>query len=180
MLSQQISDHYYLPQQKLFLPILTHATSMEVNMLPQIIIWYQSLPLSTAQNNRHDEPSHERSPVLGARPSCDREINQDKLYPMEATGIACNPRHPAYWVDRWIQNCPSHGDRGHRQKQGAESGLCNLVGTRPASFRLHRCWGLVLKCYKLRTRQHKMLKVKVLRPSKHYFSWDIIIFRRRS
>jgi hypothetical protein len=30
------------------------------------------------------------------------------------------------------------------------------------------CWGLVLKCYELRTRQHKMLMVKDLRPSKHY------------
>jgi hypothetical protein len=31
------------------------------------------------------------------------------------------------------------------------------------------CWGLVLKCYELRTRQHRMLNVNVLRPSKHYF-----------
>jgi hypothetical protein len=31
------------------------------------------------------------------------------------------------------------------------------------------CSGLVLNCYELRTRQHKMLKVKALRPSKHYF-----------
>jgi hypothetical protein len=30
------------------------------------------------------------------------------------------------------------------------------------------CWGLVLKCYELRTRQHKTLVVKVIRPSKHY------------
>jgi hypothetical protein len=30
------------------------------------------------------------------------------------------------------------------------------------------CWGLVLKCYELRTRQHKMLMVKDLCPSKHY------------
>jgi hypothetical protein len=29
--------------------------------------------------------------------------------------------------------------------------------------------GLVLKCYELRTSQHKRLKVKALRPSKHYF-----------
>jgi hypothetical protein len=29
-------------------------------------------------------------------------------------------------------------------------------------------WGLVLKCYELRTRQHKMLMVKDLHPSKHY------------
>jgi hypothetical protein len=28
--------------------------------------------------------------------------------------------------------------------------------------------GLVLKCYELRTRQHKMLMVRDLRPSKHY------------
>jgi hypothetical protein len=36
---------------------------------------------------------------------------------------------------------------------------------------LHKdgCWGLVLKCYELRTRQHKILNVNVLRPSKHYF-----------
>jgi hypothetical protein len=44
-----------------------------------------------------------------------------------------------------------------------------------------QCWGLVLKCYKLRTRQHrKKLMVNGLRPSKHYFPWDITIFRRRS
>jgi hypothetical protein len=32
-----------------------------------------------------------------------------------------------------------------------------------------QCWGLVLKYYELRTRQHKMLNVNTLRPSKHYF-----------
>jgi hypothetical protein len=43
-----------------------------------------------------------------------------------------------------------------------------------------RCWGLVLKCYELRTRQHKSrLMVNVLRPSKHYFPKDITIFGRR-
>jgi hypothetical protein len=26
-----------------------------------------------------------------------------------------------------------------------------------------KCWGLVLKCYELRTRQHKILNVNVLR-----------------
>jgi hypothetical protein len=30
------------------------------------------------------------------------------------------------------------------------------------------CWGLVLKCYELRTRQHEMLIIKALRPPKHY------------
>jgi hypothetical protein len=32
-----------------------------------------------------------------------------------------------------------------------------------------QCWGLVLKCYESRTRQHKVLNVKVLHPWKHYF-----------
>jgi hypothetical protein len=32
-----------------------------------------------------------------------------------------------------------------------------------------KCWRLVLKCYELRTRQHRILNVNVLRPSKHYF-----------
>jgi hypothetical protein len=32
-----------------------------------------------------------------------------------------------------------------------------------------QCWGLVLKYYGLRTRQHKMLNVNTIRPSKHYF-----------
>jgi hypothetical protein len=31
------------------------------------------------------------------------------------------------------------------------------------------CCGLVLKCYELRTRQHRILNVNALRPSKHYF-----------
>jgi hypothetical protein len=41
------------------------------------------------------------------------------------------------------------------------------------------CWGLVLKCYELRTRQHKMLNVNALCPSNHYFPYDIMILRRR-
>jgi hypothetical protein len=42
-----------------------------------------------------------------------------------------------------------------------------------------QCWGLVLKCYELKTRQHKMLNIKALRPSKHYFPLDLMDFRRR-
>jgi hypothetical protein len=42
-----------------------------------------------------------------------------------------------------------------------------------------QCWGLVLKCYESRTRQHKMLNVKALRPSGHYFPSDIMNLGRR-
>jgi hypothetical protein len=41
------------------------------------------------------------------------------------------------------------------------------------------CWGLVLKCYELKTRQHKMLNIKTLRPLKHYFPEDLMSFGRR-
>jgi hypothetical protein len=37
-----------------------------------------------------------------------------------------------------------------------------------------RCWGLVLKCYELRTRQHRMLNVNALRPLKHYLPKDLM------
>jgi hypothetical protein len=42
-----------------------------------------------------------------------------------------------------------------------------------------KCWGLVLKCYELRTRQHKMLNVNALRPLKHYFFKGLMNFGRR-
>jgi hypothetical protein len=42
-----------------------------------------------------------------------------------------------------------------------------------------QCWGLVLKCYELRTRQHKMLNIKALRPSDHYFPSGIMSLGRR-
>jgi hypothetical protein len=41
------------------------------------------------------------------------------------------------------------------------------------------CWELVLKCYELRTRQHKMLNINVLRLLKHYFPKDLMNFGRR-
>jgi hypothetical protein len=43
-----------------------------------------------------------------------------------------------------------------------------------------QCWGLVLKRYELRTRQHKMLNIKALRLLKHYFPEDLMNFGRRS
>jgi hypothetical protein len=52
----------------------------------------------------------------------------------------------------------------------------------PSFALLHddRCWGLVLKCYESRTRQHKMLNIKAFRPSDHYFPSDIMNLGRRS
>jgi hypothetical protein len=71
--------------------------------------------------------------------------------------------------------------------------LCNTWSTNSTEFflsrrcwdrfedrRWQRCWGLVLKCYELRTRQHKMLNINALRPPKHYLHKDLMNFGRRS
>jgi hypothetical protein len=42
-----------------------------------------------------------------------------------------------------------------------------------------QCWGLVLKCYELRTRQHKMLNINALHPLKHYLPKDLMNFGQR-
>jgi hypothetical protein len=42
----------------------------------------------------------------------------------------------------------------------------------------YTCWGLVLKCFELRTRQHKILNINVLRPRKHYIPKDLMSFGR--
>jgi hypothetical protein len=66
-------------------------------------------------------------------------------------------RKPAI-VFRKLQ-CWDHSPDRHRSKINPRTSL-------------HRplCWGLVLRCYELRTRQHEMLMVKVLGPSKHYLT----------
>jgi hypothetical protein len=79
---------------------------------------------------------------------------------------------------QWLQCSPWHCYLLRRHDEGrcfAEG--CGSEYTGGGS----QCWGLVLKCYGLRTRQHrKKLMVNALRPSKHYFPLDIMIFGRRS
>jgi hypothetical protein len=60
-----------------------------------------------------------------------------------------------------------------------ELDTCLIAKTNIGWLWHRRCWRLVLKCYELRTRQHKMLMIKDLRPSKHYLPYDIMISRRR-
>jgi hypothetical protein len=42
-----------------------------------------------------------------------------------------------------------------------------------------QCWRLVLKCYELRTKQHRMLNINALRLLKHYLPKDLMNFGRR-
>jgi hypothetical protein len=49
------------------------------------------------------------------------------------------------------------------EETDSEDDYSSAVPSKPS------CWGLVLKCYELKTRQHKMLNIKTLCPMKHYF-----------
>jgi hypothetical protein len=63
--------------------------------------------------------------------------------------------HASIWdIVEFGAQVPTVGDEGYNSDEVAQ---------------IRHCWGLVLKCYESRTRQHKVLNVNVLRPSKHYF-----------
>jgi hypothetical protein len=59
---------------------------------------------------------------------------------------------------------PADADPNGCDLDDADPNGCNPARADPNGC----CWGLVLKCYELRTRQHKMLNVNALRPMKHY------------
>jgi hypothetical protein len=78
--------------------------------------------------------------------------------------------HKSIWdVVKFGVQVPSVGDEDYDEDEWPKSSTST---PKP-------CWGLVLKCYESRTRKHKILNVNVLRPSKHYFPKDIMIFGRR-
>jgi hypothetical protein len=65
-------------------------------------------------------------------------------------------------------------------KEEADLDACLIAKTSMGWLWHRRCWGLALKCYELRTRQHKMLNINALRPPKHYLHRDLMNFGRRS
>jgi hypothetical protein len=61
-----------------------------------------------------------------------------------------------------------HG-RSRPRRNYATSHASRKVCNSPTTVYHTCCWELVLKRFGLRTRQHKILNVNALRPSKHYF-----------
>jgi hypothetical protein len=88
--------------------------------------------------------------ALGARPSHMEMVPVRGCRMIDMTG-----HHPS-WRDhlRWIHH-------PHGRPCGGDDCLHGQGAARAAGG---GCWGLVLKCYELRTRQHKMLNDTVLRP----------------
>jgi hypothetical protein len=84
------------------------------------------------------------------------------------TGVWTSPR--AQTPSRSMQSSPS-GQTPPRPSLA--SATCS-----PTNYAEVHCWGLVLKCYELRTMQHKMLNINVLRPLKHYLPKDLMNFGR--
>jgi hypothetical protein len=76
--------------------------------------------------------------------------------------------------------------RGLKDVKFEKNKLCSscqagkqVANTHPNKSQMSTCWGLVLKCYELRTRQHKMLNINALRPLKHYLPKNLMSFGRR-
>jgi hypothetical protein len=60
--------------------------------------------------------------------------------------------------------------RRKKRLRPSEPGRARIIrGRKEGATGVWYCWGLVLKYYELRTRQHKMLRVNTLRLSKPYF-----------
>jgi hypothetical protein len=59
-----------------------------------------------------------------------------------------------------------------------DEGTSFITFVRRSLYPKGNCWGLVLKYFELRTRQHRMLNVKTLHPLKHYFPKDLMSFGR--
>jgi hypothetical protein len=80
-------------------------------------------------------------------------------------------RKPPQTLEKLLQKMDEYIRADNDLRQRREEAYRFSEMTRGFGGRLHpRCWGLVLKCYELRTRQHKKrLMVNTLRPSKHYF-----------
>jgi hypothetical protein len=67
---------------------------------------------------------------------------------------------PAASPRRWSPKTVTTSSMVGRSEPGC--GLCPSLSFKDV------CWGLVLKCFELRTRQNKMLNINALRPLKHY------------
>jgi hypothetical protein len=102
------------------------------------------------------EPDHlEREGFLseiGGSPEADRQIELSK-------GLDAFPG------DDPVKRRRAGPDRGQIDLQEPEGlGVDDVEAAASVHEDLGKCWGLVLKCYELRTRQHKVLNVNVLRP----------------
>jgi hypothetical protein len=73
--------------------------------------------------------------------------------------VLCLPVLSNFWRPRYASRAPL--DQGNF-----------IEKIQYLDFHRNCCWGLVLKCYESRTRQHRVLNVNVLRPTKHYSFGD--------
>jgi hypothetical protein len=115
-----------------------------------------------------EETIDEGAPTAKAEQADIEEENVDEEEEDYNTLIPSKPSHLDF-----EKSTVSEADVPMMMKLGyfgeAEKKLIRFAGEETTPKPKDDCWGLVLKCYELRTRQHKILKVNALRPSKHYF-----------
>jgi hypothetical protein len=106
---------------------------------------------------------------------------------MERAVLAISPVHSEDWRTKIISflqgKCLSNAEVYNKRMEARtrpyviiegelyKHGVCSpLLKCLSRTEGQELCWRLVLKCYELRTRQHRMLKFNALRPSKHYLT----------
>jgi hypothetical protein len=98
--------------------------------------------------------------------------------PLDLAQVLANQTRLVEVVTRSLENQRPIGGR-------PQDRMGEFLRLKPPTFAgssnpLDACWELVLKCFELRTRQHKMLNINSLRPLKHYLPKGIMISGRRS
>jgi hypothetical protein len=113
-------------------------------------------------HNWHSENKHKRHRDL-SRGSAKYNTCLVHVVASQWTRVALNSFQVIQW-STWIPRCSFSFTLSRLW------GISTTWSLSPLQWDDH-CWGLVLKCYELRTRQHKMLNDTVLRP------WSIIPLR---
>jgi hypothetical protein len=126
-------------------------------------------------------PSGETWILRDRLPLPEAGLGRGEIVSLEWTEPWLNRTHQAFAALCWwglpaeirsFGGTPNYGPRQYHS--------LNKNRVKPQYSSIHSCWGLALKCYESRTRQHKMLNIKALRPSNHYLPLDITNLGRRS
>jgi hypothetical protein len=83
------------------------------------------------------------------------------------------------WSLRTQPSRAQHGNTPFFMVYGSEAVLPADLRFGAPRLVFENCWGLVLKCYELRTRQHKVLNVKCSSSNEALFLWGLMDLGRR-